>query len=60
MGFCEYVRWRFLLWIQKRRDCHVCRGSDGHCYECNEYHHLFQKDWRKAYLKKMDRKKHRW
>lgn len=57
MNFKEYITWRFAMFIQKFRACDTCCGSDGHCDQCNEYHHLYRKDYQKVYQKKKFKKK---
>lgn len=38
------------MMAQKHRSCSNCRGSNGHCNECNEFHNLYKKDWGKAFF----------
>lgn len=55
MSFFEYIIWRISKIFQKKRSCDTCRGSNGHCDECDEFHNLYKKDWEKTYWRK-----HRW
>lgn len=34
------------------RHCQECLGSNGHCQECNDWHHLFRRDWQRTYWRR--------
>lgn len=55
MNFVEYIFWRFQQAVLRHRRCDVCRGSNGRCNECNEWHNLYKKDLGKAYYEKKNR-----
>ena len=53
MNFKQYIKWRLICFIEdKLRRCDECQGSNGHCTECNEWHHLFRRDWQKTYWRR--------
>lgn len=52
MNFITYIKWRIALFFRTLKPCRRCRGSDGHCTKCNEYHNLYKKDWQKCYMDK--------
>lgn len=46
MNFKQFIRWRLVCFVQTHiRHCQECLGSNGHCQECNDWHHLFRRDW---------------
>ena len=34
------------------RHCQECLGGNGHCQECNDWHHLFRRDWQRTYWRR--------
>ena len=43
MNFKQFVRWMLVCFVQTHiRHCQECLGSNGHCQECNDWHHLFR------------------
>lgn len=50
MDFFEFLRWRISCLVTERwRDCGTCQGSDGHCEQCNKWHNLYKRDWRRTW-----------
>lgn len=58
MNFRQFIRWRLVCFVQTHiRHCQECLGSNGHCQECNDWHHLFRRDWQRTYWRlKVDQK----
>lgn len=50
LNFSQYIVWRIQEFFKKVRPCETCRGSNGHCDKCGEYHRLYKKDWQKCYF----------
>nr|DAN70882.1 MAG TPA: hypothetical protein [Caudoviricetes sp.] len=53
MNFKQFVRWMLVCFVQTHiRHCQECLGSNGHCQECNDWHHLFRRDWQRTYWRR--------
>lgn len=53
MNFKQFIRWRLVCFVQTHiRHCQECLGSNGHCQECNDWHHLFRRDWQRTYWRR--------
>ena len=56
MSFTEYIAYRikyfWFIYILNRQ-CGMCMGSNGHCDVCDEWKHLYKRNWKRDRLKRV-------